>query len=174
MDNTDTERVVRLLSTYQERLYRYVFALMPNEQDAKDVVQETCVALCRKFDEYDESRPFLPWAYRFAYLEVLKHRQKNRKAAISLSDDLIELLARERNAQSEVLEARLRALEECLRDLPQVDFDLVRGRYYSSQSIDKLAAQVEMSQRSVYRNLERVRRVLFDCITRRLTTEGLA
>lgn len=172
MNHIDTERVVRLLSAHQEQLYRYVFALMPNEQDARDVVQETCVALFRKFDQYDDSRPFLPWAFRFAYLEVLKHREKNRQAAMSLSEDVIELLASERDAQSEILDARLRALEECLRDLPQGDFALIRGRYHSRKSIDKLAAQVAMSHRTLYRNLERVRRVLFHCITRRLTAEG--
>ena len=165
---------MRLLSSYQEQLYRYVFALLPNEQDAKDVVQETCVALCRKFDDYDEGRPFLPWAFRFAHLEVLKHRQKNRNAAVTLSDDVIELLARQRDAQGEALDARLRALEDCLRALPQADLDLVRQRYHARLPIDKLAVRVDMSQRTLFRNLRRVRRVLFDCITRKLSAEGSA
>lgn len=174
MDRSQTERVVRLLSAHQEQLYRYVFALMPNEQDAKDVVQETCVALCRKFDEYDRERPFLPWAFRFAYLEVLKHRQRNRRAAVALSEDVVELLARERDQHREALDARLRALDECLRELPRADFELIQGRYRSSLSIDKLAARVAMSRRTLFRNLERVRRALFECITRRLAGERMA
>ena len=173
MRQSDSERLVRLLSAHQEQLYRYVFALLPNKQDANDVVQETCVALCRKFHEYDDSRPFLAWAFRFAYLEVLKHRQRNRRATVSLDDDVIELLAQQRSLHSEMLEARLRALEACLRKLPQADFKLIEGRYQSSLPIDKLAAKVEMSQRTLFRNLERVRRVLFDCVTRRLAAEGM-
>lgn len=171
MDNAKTEQIVRLLSSYQERLYRYVFALLPNEQDARDVVQETCVALCRKFDDYDKEKPFLPWAYRFAYLEVLKHRQKNRRAAAVLSEDVIEVLARERDEQSELLEARLRALEHCLQELPEADFELISGRYQSPLTIDELAAKVDMSVRTVFRNLDRVRRLLSDCISRRLASE---
>jgi RNA polymerase sigma-70 factor (ECF subfamily) len=157
---------------HQEHLYRYVFALLPNKQDSNDVVQETCVALCRKFHEYD-SRPFLAWAFRFAYLEVLKHRQRNRRATVSLDDDVIELLAQQRSIHSEMLDARLRALQACLRQLPQADYKLIQGRYQSSLPIDKLAAKVEMSHRTLIRNLERVRRVLFDCVTRRLAAEGL-
>jgi RNA polymerase sigma-70 factor (ECF subfamily) len=168
MDQSSTEQIVRLLSIHQEQLYRYVFALLPNEQDAKDVVQETCVALCRKFDEYDKSRPFLPWAYRFAYLEVLKHRQQHRRNGIALSDEVVEILARERDEQSAILDTRLRALEECLQKLPENDFQLIQGRYQSSLTTDSLAERLEMSRRSLFRNLERVRRVLFDCITRRL------
>lgn len=172
MDQSHAEQVVRLISTYQVRIYRYVFALIPNEQDAKDVVQETCVALCRKFKEYDQDKPFLPWAYRFAYLEVLKHREKNRRSAVLLSEDVIELLARERDEQSELLEARLIALEHCLRELPEADFELISGRYHSPLTIEELAAKVEMSVRTVFRNLDRVRRLLSDCITRRLASEG--
>ncbi len=172
MDQPHAEQVVRLISTYQERIYRYVFALIPNEQDAKDVVQETCVALCRKFNEYDQDKPFLPWAYRFAYLEVLKHREKNRRSAVLLSEDVIELLARERDQQSELLEARLRALEHCLHELPETDFELISGRYQSPLTIDELATKVEMSVRTVFRNLDRVRRMLSDCITRRIESEG--
>lgn len=174
MDQEKTERIVRLLSAHQEQVYRYVFALLPREQDAKDVVQETCVAICRKFHEYDESRPFLAWAHGIAYLEVLKHRQKNRSRAVSLSNEVVELLARERSQQADILDARLRALEECLAALPQEDYRLIQGRYRSPLSIDQLAAQVGMSQRTLFRNLERVRRVLFDCITGRLAAEGLS
>lgn len=169
-----TEQVVRLLCAHQEQIYRYVFALMPNEQDAKDVVQETCVALCRKFEEYDPSRPFLPWAFRFAHLEVLKLRQRNHRSGISLGEDILELLARERDEQQEMLDARLKALEDCLRELPAADAGLIQGRYHARLTIDQLAAQVEMSHRTLFRNLERVRRLLYDCITRRLATEGQA
>ncbi|MEQ8790387.1 MAG: sigma-70 family RNA polymerase sigma factor [Pirellulaceae bacterium] len=174
MEQARTEHLVRLLSTCQEKIYRYVFTLLPNEQDARDVVQETCVALCRKFDDYDDSKPFLPWAYRFAYLEVLKHRQqKQRRSGILLSDDVVELLAKQRDEQSEMLEARLRALEDCLRKLPPADCELIRGRYHARTPIGQLAQQAAMSQRTLFRNLERVRRVLFDCITGRLSAEGL-
>lgn len=171
MDQLRTEQIVLLLSAHQERLFRYVFALLPNEQDAKDVVQETCIALCRKFDQYDETKPFLPWAFRFAYLEVLKYRQRTQRSAVSLGDDVVQLLARERDEQQAILDARLQALEDCLRELPPADVELIRGRYHSRMTIDHLADRVEMSQRTLFRNLERVRRLLSDCITRRLAAE---
>ena len=72
--DTRTELMVRLLSLHQGDLFRYVFALLPHEEDARDVLQETSVALCRKFADYDPDRPFLAWAFRFAHLEVLKQR----------------------------------------------------------------------------------------------------
>lgn len=80
MDVAQTEILVRLLSQYQGDLFRYIFALLPHEEDAQDVLQETCVALYRKFEEYDPSKPFLAWAYSFAFLEILKQRERNQRA----------------------------------------------------------------------------------------------
>jgi RNA polymerase sigma-70 factor, ECF subfamily len=107
MDASRTELLVRLVSTHQEALFRYVFALLPHEEDARDVLQETCVALYRKFGDYDSTKPFLPWAHRFAFLEVLKHRERSQRGNHVLASDLVERLARERAQEEPVLEARL-------------------------------------------------------------------
>lgn len=174
MDHSNTEQLVRLLATHQESIYRYVFALLPNEHDAKDVVQEVCIALYRKFHDYDSERPFLPWAFRFAYLQVLKHREQQQRTVLSLGDDIVELLARERDEQTQVLDARLQALESCLRELPKQDLQMVNGRYESAMSMDELARLVDMSPRSLYRNLQRIRGVLLNCINGKVAAEGLA
>ena len=67
-DQTNTERLLRLLAEHQQELYRYVFSLLLHEEDTRDVLQETYVALTRKFSEYDSTKPFLAWAFGFAYL----------------------------------------------------------------------------------------------------------
>jgi RNA polymerase sigma-70 factor (ECF subfamily) len=63
VDADRAESLIRLLTQHQEGLYRYVFALVPHEDDAEDVLQNTNVALYRKSDQYDPGKPFLPWAY---------------------------------------------------------------------------------------------------------------
>jgi RNA polymerase sigma-70 factor (ECF subfamily) len=167
-----TELLVRLLSRHQEELFRYIFALLPHEEDARDVLQETSVALCRKFAEYDPAKPFLAWAYRFAYLEVLKQRERNRRGARLLSRELIVRLAQEREEHEPVLEARLQALEHCLEELPPADRALVRQRYQGKAGTEELVRQLGASRRTLFRNLDRIRRWLFDCISRRVTATG--
>src|SRR5438105_4078585 len=92
VEAADVEEMVRLLSRHQDELFRYIFALLPHEEDARDVLQETSVALFRKVAEYDPAKPFLAWAYRFAYLEVLKQRERNQHAARFLRPDILERL----------------------------------------------------------------------------------
>jgi RNA polymerase sigma-70 factor (ECF subfamily) len=168
VETARTELLVRLLSRHQEDLFRYIYALLPNEEDARDVLQETSVALFRKFDDYDVVKPFLAWAYRFAYLEILKQRERNQRASRLLSRELIERLAREREQHEGVLQMRLQALEHCLEDLPGADRELIRQRYQGKTPTAELVRQAGTSRRTLFRNLDRIRRVLFDCITRRV------
>lgn len=173
MNPDRTELFVRLLSRHQDDLFRYIFALLPHEEDARDILQETSVALCRKFNEYDAARPFLAWAYRFAYLEVLKYRERNAGRHRSFNPDLLELLAEERERHDPVLHTRLQALEVCLGKLSTTDQELIRQRYQGRTPTATLVEQSGTSRRTLFRNLDRIRRILLECISRQLTTSEI-
>jgi RNA polymerase sigma-70 factor (ECF subfamily) len=165
----NAEQLVRLLLKHQEELFRYVFALLPHDEDARDVLQETSVALCRKFADYDPTKPFLAWACGFAYLEVLKQRERSRRGSRLLSREMIERLVREREPLEPVLEARLRALDQCLAELSPADQELIRQRYDGKTKTDALGHRWGTSRRTLFRKLNRIRRMLFECINRRLS-----
>jgi RNA polymerase sigma-70 factor (ECF subfamily) len=173
VETASTELLVRLLSTHQEDLFRYIFALLPHEEDARDVLQETSVALYRKFAEYDPNKPFLAWAYGFAFLEILKQRQRNQRSTRLLGQHVMQCLASERQQHESVLQARLLALDQCLQELPPADQELLRKRYQEKLKTDVLQRQFGPSRRTLFRRLERVRRLLFDCINRRAAAAGL-
>ncbi|MBL9080414.1 MAG: sigma-70 family RNA polymerase sigma factor [Planctomycetales bacterium] len=168
-----TEQLLRLLAQHQEDLQRYVFALVPHQEDVKDILQDTYVALTRKFADYDFAKPFLPWAYGFAYVEVLKHRDRSRKSARTFGDEVVEMLARERELQAAMLDDRLTALDHCLEKLPQADRLLISHRYLSRTTIEQLVDIAGSSRRTLFRNLERIRRLLFDCISHRVEEYGV-
>jgi RNA polymerase sigma-70 factor (ECF subfamily) len=172
VETSRTELLVRLLSKHQEELFRYIFALLPHEEDARDVLQETSVALYCKFAEYDADKPFLAWAYRFAYLEVLKQRERNQRGTRHLNRDLIERLAREREQLEPLLQARLLALEQCLAELSLEDRELIRQRYQCKAGTEELLRQCGASRRTLFRRLDRIRRVLCACINGRTAIAG--
>src|SRR4051794_26373046 len=58
-DQAKTELLVRLLIRHQDELFRYIYALLPHQEDARDAPQETCVALYRKHADYNPAKPFL-------------------------------------------------------------------------------------------------------------------
>jgi len=170
-----SENLVLLLTLHQESLFRYIFSLVPCEADARDILQETSLALYRKFDQYDTTRPFLPWAYRFAYFQVQKHRESSARSPLLLFDeDVLDLLANERSHLEDQLDVRLRLLDGCLQKLSSQEKKLVTSRYAQRESAETMMERFEMSRRTLFRNLEQLRQRLHDCVTQHLNQEGLA
>jgi RNA polymerase sigma-70 factor, ECF subfamily len=169
-----TENLVLLLTQHQEPLFRYIFSLVPREADARDILQETSLALYRKFDQYDATRPFLPWACRFAYLQVQKHREKSARSPLLFSEDVMDLLDSERTHIEPQLDERLRLLDGCLQKLTPQEQELVTSRYAMRQSAEEMMSRFALTRRTLFRNLELLRQRLHDCVTRQLQSEGLA
>jgi RNA polymerase sigma-70 factor (ECF subfamily) len=168
VDEVRMDILVSLLTRHQEDLFRFIFALHPHEEDVRDILQETSVALCRKILEYDSSQPFLPWAFGFAYLEVQKQRERNKRGVRLLSRDLVDRLAREREQHEPVLLQRLQALEYCMEKLSPADQEMIQHRYHGKIGIEDLVVQMGTSRRTLFRNFDRIRRLLFDCISNRV------
>jgi RNA polymerase sigma-70 factor (ECF subfamily) len=172
---SDNELFLTLITANYDHLRRYIYTLLPSEEDAKDVLQEVCISISRKFGDYDRSRPFMPWACRFAYLKVMKfHEQQRSRRAVRLPTEVLELLAVTREEEEPVLAERLVALERCIEKLTDVDRRLIRARYVDRAPTEQLAASFSQSRRTLFRNLERIRRLLYECIRRSVVLEGLA
>ena len=170
---SNNELFVGLITANYDHLRRYIYTLLPHEEDSKDVLQEVCLALSRKFHEYDRSRPFLPWACRFAYLKVLKFYEQQRPRRMpQLPVEVLELLARERESEEPALAERLAALDRCLEKLTAPDRRLIQARYIDRIPADEIAGLFTQSRRTMFRNLERVRRLLFECVDRSVVLGG--
>jgi RNA polymerase sigma-70 factor (ECF subfamily) len=170
----DTERFVRLFTEGQREILRYILALVPDVDAAHEILQETAIALWKKFDQYESGYPFVPWACRFAFRHVLKYREQKARRGKYLSLDVLDLLAAERWQEDEVLEERRRALASCLKALDDAERALVEQRYSKRTTVAQLAAATGQNASTLYKVLERVRRRLFECINRRLELGSLS
>ena len=94
MDNRKQEEFVLLFSRHQADISRYIYSLSTNLADTEDILQNCSLALWRKFDDYEKSQPFKNWAFRFAYYEVMKFYEKQKREC-QLSDATMSLLSQE-------------------------------------------------------------------------------
>jgi RNA polymerase sigma-70 factor (ECF subfamily) len=164
----DAERFVRLFLDGQREVLRYILALVPDIDDAQEILQETAVDLWKKFDRYDPASPFTPWACRFAFLRVLKFREQKSRQCKYLSLEAIRLLAAERSEKDESLEDRRLALAMCLKHLSDPERQVIEQRYSRQMSVAKIAEVTGRNISTLYKELERVRRRLAECVNRRL------
>jgi RNA polymerase sigma-70 factor, ECF subfamily len=171
-NNQNAEHFVLLLTESQREILRYILAFVPNVDEAQEILQETAVALLRRFDQYDPNQPFLPWACRFAFRHVLKYRERNTRRSRYLSIEVLGQLASERVEQGEILECRRLALAECLKKLSESDQRLIDARYAMRTTMAEVARATGRNVSTLYKSLERVRRRLFECVNRSARLEG--
>lgn len=162
------EQFMRLFLGAERELLRYVMALVPNVADARDVVQETAVALWRAIGKYDPSRPFVPWACRFALNEARLHLRRESRRRRLLEEDVAALLEERRVELAGALDIRREHLRECLGRLPDEQHRLVRGYYFDEESIPAMGTRLGRGPEAIYKALQRVRQALHACIERKL------
>ena len=162
---------IRLFLEAEKDLLRYVMVIVPNVADARDIVQETAVALWDKIDRYDPAKPFAPWACRFALNEAKMFlRKKSRQ--YRLADEVVNLLEIERMENADQLDARKYFLRECLKTLPSKNAELVHEYYFNELSVEELGKHFERSVEAIYKTLQRVRQALHACIENKLQLEA--
>lgn len=168
-----TAEYVRLWTQYHRDVERYVFSMLPRPADASEVVQEVSVRLWEKWDSYDQDRPFLPWAMRFAYLQVLKWRQGKAREKLIFSDDLLSQINATNDYEEPLMEARRKTLTLCLEKLNKDDRRIVELRYGRHGAIKEEAEKTGVKMHKLYYALERIRIQLLNCIELNLQRSGL-
>lgn len=162
---------VKAFEAHRPDLSRYVLSLIRDADAVDDIMQDLAVALWKKHDDYDPSRPFLPWACRFAFFQVLKYRQRVRRRWWQFSDDLT-LSQAPAPTKDEWYEARADALESCLVSLSNEDRELLRCRYESKETVQQMAQRTKISVHKLYHALDRIREDLMSAITGQMREQG--
>jgi RNA polymerase sigma-70 factor, ECF subfamily len=166
------QRFLSLFLRSEREVFRYVAALVPNVADAEDIVQQTAVALWEKFDAYDPSQPFTPWACRFALNKARQWIERHQRWRSLLENGLAEELACRREELRPELESKLGRLEGCLGRLPDEQRSLVEGYYYRRTAIAELAEASGRTEAATYKALQRIRQALQACIEDAPEPEG--
>jgi RNA polymerase sigma-70 factor (ECF subfamily) len=158
------QRFLSLFLRSEREVFRYVAALVPNVVDAEDIVQQTALALWEKFEAYDPSQPFTPWACRFALNKTKQWIERRQRWQALLENGLAEELAQRREELRPEIETRLKHLEGCLNKLPDEQQSIVEGYYYRRDGIEKLAEVSGRTIAATYKTLQRIRAALQLCI----------
>lgn len=166
------EDFLRVFARDRDRLFAYVYSLLPHRADAEDVFQRCSLLLWRKFVEFDRDREFLPWACGVAFYEVRNFLRSAERDRLQFSPELIEQLAESRLESLGRAGDRLAALRDCIEQLRAADRDLISVFYGSSEQLTAFAAASGQALQTLYNRLSRIRQTLLKCIDRRIALEG--
>ena len=164
----------RLFAQHDRWLFSYLVTLLANSADAEEVFQEVCVVLWREHEKFQLGTNFVKWASVIAHHQVQKFRRQRKRFGPQLSDEAVERLATTAAQRADLFDFRRDALRRCLDKLPAKDRRLIETCYADSGASFKIAAQqIGRPVNTVYKALNRIRRVLHQCIDRSLAAEGM-
>lgn len=153
-------------------MYLFILGLTGSPQDAEEILASTNLVIWSKADQFQDGTSFFAWVCQIARYEVLQHRQRFRRDKLKFSDEFVDTVAEESISQLDDSDLRRQALEQCLQKLPSRDRELIRERYRPGTTGKEVASSLGRPQNAVYQSLGRIRRVLLDCIQRRLAEEN--
>jgi len=166
--------LVALLTQHQRRIFSYIYTLVPDRTDAEDLLQETNLIICEKFDDFQEGTDFVAWACQIAYWRIRYARQKFARSKVVFHQELVEALAQTACTMQEEIDDRHEALAQCLQKLPARDRELVLTRYEPGSGVPEAARRSGRTLEAAYKALARIRKLLFDCVSHQVTNGGMS
>jgi RNA polymerase sigma-70 factor (ECF subfamily) len=88
----DRQAFETIVERHQQVVYRILYRLLRNRQEAEDIAQETFLRCYRHLGKFDQDRPFAPWLYRIATnlaLSSLRHLARHQAVSWEACDDWV-------------------------------------------------------------------------------------
>lgn len=167
-----TEAFLKEFALHHDRLFAYLFSLLPHRPDAEDVFQRTSLILWQKFDQWEPTSDFLAWACGVAFYEVRNFIRVASRDRLRFGETLLETLSKERTAALKQRDERVAALQECLKKLDQDERELLQRAYIDDESIRELAARDGRAAQTLYNRLNLLRKRLLECTDLRVGFQG--
>ncbi|MDE0937191.1 MAG: sigma-70 family RNA polymerase sigma factor [Mariniblastus sp.] len=164
---SDETRFIEALTRHQPALEAFCHA---NRQDAREVLQATCVKLWQKSVDWDPDTEFLPWAFTVARFTILSHYRDQKRDRLVFDEDVIQAMAGDTEEAASAFDERREALALCFGKLDQLAKTLLHDHYTVSQSLREIAKASGRSLSAVKMNLLRIRQQLSACIEREMRT----
>ncbi len=149
----------------------FVIALMPDFSRVDDVVQETFLTVTAKADSFEAGTNFRSWAFSIARFKVLEAARRPGAREVMLDSEVIEALCATEMENSDP-GRELQLLAECKEGLARKARRVIELRYENSHRPPEIAERMGWTVNAVNVALARARKVLRECVDRKLKTQG--
>lgn len=169
-----TEVFLSLLMTNQRRINSYILSLVPNFNDADDIMQETITVMWRKFNHFQMGTDFAAWGLKVAYYCILDYRKKKGKDSLIFSESLFQQIQEIAHQKQFHTDMHIQCLRRCIENLQSADQRFLKARYELNCDVKTLAAQLNRSIQYVYKHLSRIHHTLALCVKRSLREQEIS
>jgi len=122
----DTDSLGLLVMRWEQPLFRFVYRLLPRQEDARDVCQETFLRILKRSDRFRRGSRFSTWMYQIALNLCRDQMRRRRRWGLILADGIEFDERRTPGAESAEanpvlaveVEQHRSAVQQALREIP--------------------------------------------------------
>ena len=178
--NKDFAAFETLLARYEDKVFRLAFRFVRNESDAKEILQDTFLAIWRKLDTFKGDAQFSSWVYRVAAnAALMRLRTQRRHPEVSTEELPAGFLDQQhygqmlspgenwsRRPDDELQSSELRThIQSAVDALPEIYRTVFLVRDVEGLSTEETAELLGISIPTVKTRLHRARMALRESIT---------
>jgi RNA polymerase sigma-70 factor (ECF subfamily) len=175
----DRRALERLLARHQGSIYRFGTKMCRNEEDAKDVLQETMLAAARTIPEFRGSSALSTWLYAIARSFCIKKRRTSKFAPERIesleahAQQVAEIADARRTPEEDAAGRQLQgALDRAIADLDPMYREVIALRDVEGLSAAEVAEVMGLSVEAVKSRLHRARSAVRERIAPLLVPSG--
>lgn len=162
------ESFLKLYRDNENRIFRYILAILPNYAAAEDIMQDTMLVMWRKYDQYEAGSSFAAWGMQIARFGVLNYFRKNKSGIVCFDSEVIDNITRHEDSKASDDGVYQEALKVCMEHLPEKSRDIISLRYVESLKVMDIALRIENTVHATYKIMSRIHHALLNCIERKL------
>lgn len=147
------------LERYSQEAFAIVVRLVPQQEDAEELVQDAFVRAFNRLDTFEGRSSFSTWICRIAYTTAVSWLRKRRMKYLSI-DDQPELRDTEVDEAFDD-ESRIKDLRRAISLLKPDEQTLVTLYYYDSRPLNDIAYILDVEPNTLATRLHRIRRKLY-------------
>jgi len=136
----NSEAFGQLYDAYMERIYRFVYFRVEDQQTAEDITSQVFLKAWSNLDRFSFSRtPYLAWLYTIAHNAVIDH-YRTRKVTAALDDVQLSQQDHAEAVENEIdLSAEMKEIKEALQMLTDDQQKVLTLKFIEGMSNNEIA-----------------------------------
>lgn len=160
--------------SHRDKLAGFILGLTRDPHLAEDIFQEVWLRFLQAMERGEEIREVYPWGRVVARRLVIDHWRKTQNPRVIVDSELAELVEQafcEQDKEPELWRNRIRALEDCVKNLPNHAKETLRLKYEKGWPVKNVAEATSRTASAVMMVLSRLRQSLAQCVAEKLSNE---
>jgi RNA polymerase sigma-70 factor (ECF subfamily) len=139
----NSEAFGQLYDAYMERIYRFVYFRVEDQQTAEDITSQVFLKAWSNLDRFSFNRtPYLAWLYTIAHNAVIDH-YRTRKVSAALDDVQLSQQDHAEAVENEIdLSSEMKTIKTALQTLTEDQQKVLTLKFIEGMSNNEIARQL--------------------------------